>query len=54
MEKQNVVSRTRTPCKAPGFCDCPDCTEQRAQNQKQASDKPVSINDTEALARIHK
>ena len=57
MEKRNVVEPIRTPCKKKGgefymFCGCPDCTKD-LRGQKQAEDHPVSIDDTEGLARIH-
>ena len=58
MEKRNVVEPIRTPCKKKSgelymFCGCPECTPNLRGQQKQAEDRPVSIDDTEGLARIH-
>lgn len=57
MEKCNVVEPIRTPCKKKSgeihmFCGCPECTKD-LRGQKQAEEQPVSIDDTEGLARIH-
>jgi hypothetical protein len=57
MEKHNVVEKQRTPCKSGStrFCECPDCTFIRSHERtKEAEAKPASIDDVEALARIHK
>lgn len=54
MEKRNVIEPCRTPCKkgSSDCCDCPDC--RKLSGQKKAADRPVSINDIEALAKVHK
>ena len=56
MEKRNVVEQRRTPCKAGNtrFCECPECTAALYKKSKEAEVKPLSINDTEGLARMQK
>jgi len=55
MEKRNVVTAKRTPCKKKqdkeAFCDCGSC---KCAGEKKSSEKVTDINDIDGLARMHR